>query len=145
MSATKVSPSHRTISRPMTSRRTRYYGRAAYDFGEVPLADVGAALRARGKTADALRFYVLNTELTQRRPSPSAKRPKRSSPRVTPPRRFEASSARSRSIRTIVRQKALWRSSARSRERIVILSEAKDLHCCNVKSRSLVAVFLGMT
>ena len=44
--------------------RTRYYGRAAYDFGDVPLADVGAALRARGKTADALRFYVLNTELT---------------------------------------------------------------------------------
>ena len=44
--------------------RARYYGRAAYDFGEVPLADVGAALRARGKTADALRFYVLNTELT---------------------------------------------------------------------------------
>ena len=44
--------------------RTRYYGRASYDFGEVPLADVGAALRARGKTADALRFYLLNTELT---------------------------------------------------------------------------------
>jgi len=44
--------------------RTRYYGRAAYDFGEVPLADVGAALRARGKMPDALRFYVLNTELT---------------------------------------------------------------------------------
>lgn len=44
--------------------RTRYYGRAAYDFGEVPLADVGGALRARGKTADALRFYILNTELT---------------------------------------------------------------------------------
>ena len=44
--------------------RARYYGRAAYDFGEVPLADVGAALRARGKMADALRFYVLNTELT---------------------------------------------------------------------------------
>jgi tetratricopeptide (TPR) repeat protein len=43
--------------------RTRYYGRAAYDFGEVPLADVGESLRARGKTADALRFYVLNTEL----------------------------------------------------------------------------------
>jgi tetratricopeptide (TPR) repeat protein len=43
--------------------RERYYGRAAYDFGEVPLADVGAALRARGKTADALRFYVLNTEM----------------------------------------------------------------------------------
>ena len=44
--------------------RARYYGSAAYDFGEVPLADVGAALRARGKMADALRFYVLNTELT---------------------------------------------------------------------------------
>jgi tetratricopeptide (TPR) repeat protein len=44
--------------------RERYYGRAAYDFGEVPLADVGAALRARGKTADALRFYVLNTEMS---------------------------------------------------------------------------------
>jgi tetratricopeptide (TPR) repeat protein len=44
--------------------RTRYYGRAAYDFGEVPLADVGGALRARGKMADALRFYVLNTEMT---------------------------------------------------------------------------------
>jgi tetratricopeptide (TPR) repeat protein len=43
--------------------RERYYGRAAYDFGEVPLADVGAALRARGKTADALRFYLLNTEM----------------------------------------------------------------------------------
>jgi tetratricopeptide (TPR) repeat protein len=44
--------------------RARYYGRSAYDFGEVPLTDVGAALTARGKTADALRFYVLNTELT---------------------------------------------------------------------------------
>ena len=44
--------------------RTRYFGRAAYDFGEVSLADVGDALRARGKTADALRFYLLNTELT---------------------------------------------------------------------------------
>ena len=43
--------------------RTRYYGRAPYDFGEVPLADVGGALRARGKMADALRFYVLNTEM----------------------------------------------------------------------------------
>lgn len=43
--------------------REHYYGRASYDFGDVPLADVGAALRARGKTADALRFYTLNTEL----------------------------------------------------------------------------------
>jgi tetratricopeptide (TPR) repeat protein len=44
--------------------RTRYYGRAAYDFGEVPLADVGAVLGSRGKTADALRFYLLNTEMS---------------------------------------------------------------------------------
>lgn len=43
--------------------RERYYGRASYDFGEVPLADVAGALRARGKTADALRFYALDTEL----------------------------------------------------------------------------------
>lgn len=43
--------------------RERYYGRASYDFGDVPLADVGAALRARGKNADALRFYTLDTEL----------------------------------------------------------------------------------
>ena len=46
------------------SLRERYYGRASYDFGEAALADVGAALRARGKTADALRFYVLNTEMS---------------------------------------------------------------------------------
>jgi tetratricopeptide (TPR) repeat protein len=43
--------------------RERYYGRAAYDFGDVPLADVGAMLRTRGKTGDALRFYVLDSEL----------------------------------------------------------------------------------
>lgn len=44
--------------------RERYYGRASYDFGEVPLADVGAILRSRGKLADALRFYLLNTEMS---------------------------------------------------------------------------------
>ena len=43
--------------------RTRYMGRAAYDFSEVSLADVGAALRAKNKTPDALRFYLLNTEM----------------------------------------------------------------------------------
>lgn len=43
--------------------RQRYYGRASYDFGDVPLVDVGAALHARGKNADALRFYALDTEL----------------------------------------------------------------------------------
>jgi hypothetical protein len=44
--------------------RERYYGRASYDFGEVPLADVGAALRARGKLADAVRFHALNTRMS---------------------------------------------------------------------------------
>lgn len=42
--------------------RERYYGRASYDFGEVPLTDLGAVLRSRGKLADAVRFYVLNTQ-----------------------------------------------------------------------------------
>ena len=41
--------------------RERYYGRAAYDFGEVALADVGAGLRERGRFADAVRIAVLNT------------------------------------------------------------------------------------
>ena len=43
--------------------RTRYMGRAAYDFSEVSLAEVGAALRAKNNTPDALRFYLLNTEV----------------------------------------------------------------------------------
>lgn len=43
--------------------RTRYMGRAAYDFSETSLAEVGAALRAKNKTPDALRFYLLNTEV----------------------------------------------------------------------------------
>jgi tetratricopeptide (TPR) repeat protein len=43
--------------------RERYYGSASYDFGEVPLADVAGALRQRNP-ADALRFFVLNTEFS---------------------------------------------------------------------------------
>ena len=43
--------------------RTRYYGRASYDFSEVPLADVATALRRRGKAADGLRFNLLNVEM----------------------------------------------------------------------------------
>jgi len=42
--------------------RQRYYGRASYDFGERPLADVGGTLRQRNRIADALRFYMLNLE-----------------------------------------------------------------------------------
>ncbi|MGH7522792.1 MAG: c-type cytochrome [Gemmatimonadales bacterium] len=43
--------------------RTRYYGSAAYDFGEVPLTDVATSIAAQGKTKDALRLQLLNTEL----------------------------------------------------------------------------------
>jgi photosynthetic reaction center cytochrome c subunit len=48
--------------------RAQYYGRAAYDFGDAPLADVGSALRARQKFADAVRFYLLNTEYSPTSP-----------------------------------------------------------------------------
>jgi tetratricopeptide (TPR) repeat protein len=44
--------------------RERYYGRAAYDFGEVPLADVAAAVQARDKLADAVALYKLNIEMS---------------------------------------------------------------------------------
>jgi tetratricopeptide (TPR) repeat protein len=43
--------------------RSRYYGSAAYDFGEVPLTDVAAAVQSQGKTQDAIRLYKLNAEL----------------------------------------------------------------------------------
>ena len=48
--------------------RAQYYGRAAYDFGDAPLAEVGSALRARQKFADAVRFYLLNTEYSPSSP-----------------------------------------------------------------------------
>jgi len=40
--------------------RERYYGRAAYDFGEVPLADVASTVLARARLADAVRLHKLN-------------------------------------------------------------------------------------
>lgn len=46
--------------------RERYYGAAAYDFGEVPLADVAGVVRTRGKLADALRLNKLNVEFSPR-------------------------------------------------------------------------------
>ena len=39
----------------------RYYGRAAFDFGEVPLADVASVVRSRNRLADAVRLCLLNT------------------------------------------------------------------------------------
>jgi len=43
--------------------RRRYYGSGSYDFGEVPLASVGSAVLARGRTSDAVRFYKLNVDM----------------------------------------------------------------------------------
>ena len=43
--------------------RARYYGRAAYDFGEVPLVDVANTIRTSGKLTEALRLYQLNVEM----------------------------------------------------------------------------------
>lgn len=44
--------------------RQQYHGRAAYDFGDVPLAEVATALRTRDRTADAIRLYLLNTQFS---------------------------------------------------------------------------------
>jgi hypothetical protein len=43
--------------------RERFYGQAAYDFGDATLGDVAAALRARDKSADAMKLYLLNTRV----------------------------------------------------------------------------------
>src|SRR6185503_17501857 len=44
--------------------RERYYGSAAYDFGEVPLADVAAAVSRMGaKIEDVERLLALNVEM----------------------------------------------------------------------------------
>jgi tetratricopeptide (TPR) repeat protein len=42
--------------------RTRYYGRAVYDFGEVALADLGTRLQGEGHEDDALRVEELNVQ-----------------------------------------------------------------------------------
>ena len=46
--------------------RQRYYGSAAYDFGEVPLADVAGEVRRRARLPDALRLHRLNVEFSPR-------------------------------------------------------------------------------
>ena len=44
--------------------RARYFGRAAYDFGEVPLVDVANGVRSSGRPlADALQLYQFNVEM----------------------------------------------------------------------------------
>ena len=44
--------------------RRRYYGSAAYDFGEVPLSDVADVLVQRKQLPDAVRTHLLNTEMS---------------------------------------------------------------------------------
>jgi Flp pilus assembly protein TadD len=43
--------------------RDRYYGRYTYDFGDVPLGDVGRQLRDGGHAADAAKVLAMNVEL----------------------------------------------------------------------------------
>jgi tetratricopeptide (TPR) repeat protein len=43
--------------------RERYYGRAAYDFGSVPLADVASDIEDQGHPADAVAVNALNVEM----------------------------------------------------------------------------------
>ncbi len=43
--------------------RDRWYGRAAYDFGDVPLADLAGQLDHAGHSADALRLLQFNVEM----------------------------------------------------------------------------------
>src|SRR5262245_19514683 len=45
------------------SLRSRYYGRATFDFGEVPLADAARLIRDAGHTADGTRLLALNVEM----------------------------------------------------------------------------------
>lgn len=45
------------------SLRERYYGRAAYDFGSVPLTVVADTLRSRGALAAAVTVLALNVEM----------------------------------------------------------------------------------
>ncbi len=42
--------------------RERYYGRFTYDFGEVPLSDVGTKVSQDGHLDDAVRLFALNVE-----------------------------------------------------------------------------------
>lgn len=51
-----------TVAR-YTRLRERYYGSAAYDFGEVALIDVANHAVASGDIAAAIRFHELNVEL----------------------------------------------------------------------------------
>ena len=46
-----------------SSLHDRYYGSAAYDFGEVPLADVAQSLADSGHVADAVNLLAMNVDM----------------------------------------------------------------------------------
>jgi photosynthetic reaction center cytochrome c subunit len=52
-----------SVQKTYDALRQRYYGRSAYDFGEVPLADVAAEVAAQQKLTDAVRLHVYNTQV----------------------------------------------------------------------------------
>ena len=52
--------------------RDRYYGRASYDFGEAPLADLANQVKTAGNPTAAVRFLEYNVEMNPK--SNSAKR-----------------------------------------------------------------------
>jgi len=43
--------------------RERYYGRSAYDFGEVPLADLAGEIWNAGKPDESVRLHALNVDM----------------------------------------------------------------------------------
>jgi hypothetical protein len=49
-----------SVEKVYRALRQRFYGSAAYDFGEVPLADIAPAVRAKSGIADAIRLHKLN-------------------------------------------------------------------------------------
>lgn len=55
-----------SVDRAYRGLRQRYYGRSAYDFGEVALAEVAATAEREKKVADAVRLHQLNMEFNPR-------------------------------------------------------------------------------
>jgi hypothetical protein len=55
-----------SVEKAYRALRERYFGRAAYDFGEVPLADIALVARSRSGIADAIRLHRLNVEMVPR-------------------------------------------------------------------------------
>ena len=49
-----------SVEKAYRALRQRYFGAAAYDFGEVPLADIAPTVRAKSGIADAIRIHRLN-------------------------------------------------------------------------------------